>query len=275
MEILCPLCQNKLAIPDQYAGQLVKCPTCAGMFQAPTLPGTPTMSPPPPPASPPPRPAPSAPVDAPPPEAPQEQAPQPSTPLPPLPDGFNHIYFLTFKLEIISWIAVACLGLIFIFSFFTWTTVTKAADYKKELLDVEDKDSPYTPSKFTKATITPQSMWNSSVVFIFYIIFYFFTLIFAVLAILLDKKVFSLPEPLKKLRRYRSLFVAGFGFMSLFALLLHWASTINFSEPNPNTAVFSIVLFLQLLVVVAPLLEYWLQQRKKDDLPPPRLALHW
>ena len=43
MELLCPSCQKKLTIPDQYAGQLMKCPLCQGIFTAPSLP--PTTSP--------------------------------------------------------------------------------------------------------------------------------------------------------------------------------------------------------------------------------------
>src|SRR5438034_1070971 len=51
MELLCPSCQKKLTIPDQYAGQLMKCPLCTQTFTAPALPPTPgpAMAPPPPP----------------------------------------------------------------------------------------------------------------------------------------------------------------------------------------------------------------------------------
>src|SRR5882762_10036273 len=51
MELLCPSCQKKLTIPDQYAGQLMKCPLCQQTFTAPALPATPAaaMAPPPPP----------------------------------------------------------------------------------------------------------------------------------------------------------------------------------------------------------------------------------
>lgn len=270
MEILCPLCQNKLTIQDQYAGMVLKCPSCNGSFQAPSLPPG-GLAPSPPPEPPPPLPQESAAAEPPP-------QPQPSTPLPPLPDGFNHIYFIAFKQEIVQWIAVAALGLIFVFSFFPWTTTSKM-ETTTDTKDIKDDEGNIKTTKVTN-TITPkpvlESMWTTAfLTFIFYIIFYFLTLIFAVLVILLDKKVFSLPEGIKQLRRYRSLFVAGFGFLGFFMLLLHWASTLNFAEPNPNTAVFSIVMFLQFLVVVGPLLEYWLQRRQKDDLPPPRLALHW
>jgi hypothetical protein len=286
MELLCPLCQSRLGIDDQYAGQMVRCPKCSGMFQAPTLPEAPIAAPPPPPPPPPPpvtfrleepppppppgtgaSPAVGAPVSPPPAgaETPPSSGPSGTPapgPLPPLEGGFNHIYSLTFKQSVLSWVAVGGLALIFILSFFPWTIDIRITEGKKNV-----------PAKIE---VERESMWTTSVVaFVFYNIFFFLTLIFAVLGVLLDRKIISLPDPLKKMRRWRSLFVAGLAAIGYFALLIHWASTLNFWEANPNTAMFSIVMFVQFLVMTAPLLEYWLQQRKKDELPVPRIELRW
>src|SRR5258707_6610778 len=46
MKLICPSCQKELTVPDQYAGQVMKCPLCAGNFTAPTLPQAPDASPP-------------------------------------------------------------------------------------------------------------------------------------------------------------------------------------------------------------------------------------
>jgi hypothetical protein len=35
MELVCPKCQKKLTIPEQYAGQLMRCPLCQGFFNVP------------------------------------------------------------------------------------------------------------------------------------------------------------------------------------------------------------------------------------------------
>jgi hypothetical protein len=43
MEILCPNCQKKLTILEQYAGQMLKCPLCGGTFTAPALPPAPAV----------------------------------------------------------------------------------------------------------------------------------------------------------------------------------------------------------------------------------------
>jgi hypothetical protein len=37
MNLLCPSCQNPLSVPEQYAGQLMKCPLCGNNFTVPAL----------------------------------------------------------------------------------------------------------------------------------------------------------------------------------------------------------------------------------------------
>src|SRR6516164_1038425 len=49
MNLLCPNCQKMLTVPEEFAGQLMKCPLCAGTF---TVPGLPGAAPPPPPPEP-------------------------------------------------------------------------------------------------------------------------------------------------------------------------------------------------------------------------------
>ncbi len=38
MNLLCPNCQKMLTVPEQFAGQLMKCPLCSGTFTVPALP---------------------------------------------------------------------------------------------------------------------------------------------------------------------------------------------------------------------------------------------
>jgi hypothetical protein len=40
MELVCPNCKKKLTIPEQYAGQLMRCPLCQGTFNVPAIPST-------------------------------------------------------------------------------------------------------------------------------------------------------------------------------------------------------------------------------------------
>jgi hypothetical protein len=47
MNLLCPNCQKPLSVPEQYAGQPMRCPLCAGTFTVPALPQSPAPPPPP------------------------------------------------------------------------------------------------------------------------------------------------------------------------------------------------------------------------------------
>ena len=90
MNLLCPNCQKPLTVAEQYAGQPMRCPLCAGTFTVPALPQTP---PPPPPPSPPPAPSPKPtafkdPVAPPPPSTPEPQLREPS-PAPKPPASFT------------------------------------------------------------------------------------------------------------------------------------------------------------------------------------------
>src|SRR5947209_3696605 len=44
MEFLCPSCQKMLTVPEQFAGQPMKCPLCGNAFQAPSLAPPPSAS---------------------------------------------------------------------------------------------------------------------------------------------------------------------------------------------------------------------------------------
>jgi hypothetical protein len=46
MNLLCPNCQKMLTVPDQYAGQTMKCPLCGANFTVPLLPSGMASSPP-------------------------------------------------------------------------------------------------------------------------------------------------------------------------------------------------------------------------------------
>jgi hypothetical protein len=69
INLICPLCQKTVGVPEQLQGQQVKCPFCAGIFTVPTLAAVPPAPPPAPAPVPPPvmSPAPAPPSPVPPP----------------------------------------------------------------------------------------------------------------------------------------------------------------------------------------------------------------
>src|SRR5712691_9866367 len=120
MELMCPNCQQKLTIPDQFAGQLMRCPLCNGTFTAPAL------SAPPPPVF-------SMAAEAPPPAPPLSTAPEPTPPPtlepipetmpPPLPGEYAHSFKIVFSPRVIPWITPAGLLCVFLLSFMSWIGV--------------------------------------------------------------------------------------------------------------------------------------------------------
>jgi hypothetical protein len=152
MNILCPNCQKPISVDERYAGQLMKCPLCAGTFTVPLLPdaaATPRPAAPSPatvsstsaatmPATPreegyglapEPAPAPAPPPftasTAPPPfsstaSAARPDAAAPPSPPPLPPGGYVHVRTLRLNPEIVPWIPPAALVLVFIFTFFPW-----------------------------------------------------------------------------------------------------------------------------------------------------------
>lgn len=160
MNLLCPNCQKMLTVPEQFAGQLMKCPLCSGTFTVPALPsGGDVIAPPPPsipptPAFTPPStintpalpesPIPFAPETS---TAPPEPAfltsspkPQPSIPTGPssspsttssaasatstaLPEGYTRRVQLHANEHLLQHVPLACLALVFVLQFFSWVGV--------------------------------------------------------------------------------------------------------------------------------------------------------
>ncbi len=163
MNLQCPACQKLLTVPEQYAGQLMKCPLCSAQFTVPALPpggmpepafGAPSpppasepsytlkddpspmpafMGPPASPPEPPPMPAfPTAPPSAPgtPPapqttasQAPPAPAPAPTPSAPATPGGYTGGFRIVFDPAVLQYVPAAALVLIFVLQFFPWVGV--------------------------------------------------------------------------------------------------------------------------------------------------------
>jgi hypothetical protein len=140
MNLMCPNCQKMLTVPEEFAGQLMKCPLCTGTFTVPGLPSAAPPSPPPPEPDtysihpddatlpPPPPEEPALPMHEPLPplhSATTAPSPPPSpTSLPslsPLPtDGYRRTATLSINPRVLPWVAPVCLVLVFFLLFFNW-----------------------------------------------------------------------------------------------------------------------------------------------------------
>jgi hypothetical protein len=92
-----------LQVLDQFAGQMMKCPMCGGTFTVPGLQSTPSAPPPPSPMSP------SAPV-----------MPFPTDGMAAPPAGYQHVYSLTLRPAVATWLAPVSQIVLFVLLFFPW-----------------------------------------------------------------------------------------------------------------------------------------------------------
>lgn len=168
MNLLCPNCQKMLTVPEQFAGQLMKCPLCTGTFTVPALPAAGGSDPAivtPPPSSSPPAPPPPAPEShtyplAPDPvpafvappvkkEPPAEPAftttpkPKPGAATTPTPSSappgdYTKTVRVMANERILQWVPPAAMVLIFILQLFPWVGVYsgRAAALRMDAWDV-------------------------------------------------------------------------------------------------------------------------------------------
>jgi hypothetical protein len=125
-----------LTVPEEYAGQLMKCPLCSATFTVPTLPQSAALPPTPAPSSgsagyglaqepPAPSPSPAGPATAPAAtDLPEPDDLQPAGPPPP-PGTAARIRSFSIPLhsKVVPWVAVGALFLVFVLTFFTWVGV--------------------------------------------------------------------------------------------------------------------------------------------------------
>jgi hypothetical protein len=132
MNLLCPNCQKMLTVPEQYAGQLMKCPLCNGTFTVPALPAAPTAPPPPTPGPEifnfkepiPPNPPTSAAPSLPPPVTQPSAPPVPPPPPPPLPPGeYARKASIWFSPKVLQFVPGVAIVLIFILQLVPWVGV--------------------------------------------------------------------------------------------------------------------------------------------------------
>lgn len=197
MNLLCPNCQKPLTVPDQYAGQLMKCPLCNGTFGVPGLPPPPAPPPAPEPevfklTPEPPRPKPESSSVSAKSESPKTEAPAP--PPPPLPpSGYERTFSLVLIPQAMAWIAPVALGLIFLLLFMPWVSVYE----------------------FPKKEWYSQLGWGTgfgsewSLLGAFYILLLFPTIALAIAVAIVPLLPMKLPPPVDKILAWRAAILAA------------------------------------------------------------------
>jgi hypothetical protein len=232
MNLLCPNCQQMLTVPDEFAGQLMKCSLCNGTFTVPGLPGAGpphasapepdvfTLRPEPPPVAPPP-PQPSAfHVELPPPPASTATTPEPAPSLSLPPEGYRHTMTMWFSPKVLPWIAPVCLLLIFFLQLMDWVgiypggvpTVTGnawRAAFGQYAEDPDLKEGSMQDEKKKPGV---------SVLTIFYLLLFFPVLVLTIASVILPMLPLKLPPQAEKLLPWRWGLVAAANLLLLLFL---------------------------------------------------------
>jgi hypothetical protein len=299
MELQCPGCQKKLAIADQHAGQMIKCPSCGGMFMAPALPAMPTLPPvvqatPVPSASstsvtdapgtipfapappPPPPPHPDI-VSGPPPVAKKPpvrmEMDEPPADVPP--GDFSRTRVLQLTPDTVCWLAPAGCAVIFFLSFGSWLGRSNLW----ELLGAGDAS------------------------FVFY---WIFTILLALpltwVKLAFEKGWIPKQDFLRPIWPWRSQIVAGVLGVGFLLLAVLWimgniysgvdvkAAALPTTPPAegvipaitmPTVVITTMALSMRLAVrvhlvaLLGALAEFWLERRRKLRLPLPETTIRW
>jgi predicted Zn finger-like uncharacterized protein len=304
MEIQCPSCQKRLAIGDQYAGQLVKCPACNGVFMAPTLakppvaaPLAPTVvvpmpadprsanategSPPNPPAPPPlstatrpeilpfagdPVERPELPAYPPPSSAaPPSIVPPPSVePKPGPPGEFARTKTVPLRADVVRWIAPVCLALVFFLSFLPWWGAFNVVQQGEEI-----------------RVTTHRNLWEAAFgtpAMAGYILYLLLTLFVALplawVKLLMEMNLIPTPDVIRPVWPWRSAILLGILAFTLFFPLIDWLRSSLLST-NLTGLGMNLAIRLHEIALIASALEFWLAQRKKKRLPTPEATLRW
>jgi hypothetical protein len=312
MELLCPSCQRRLTIPDQYAGQLMKCPLCNNNFTAPALapvPGAAIYTPPP--AAPAPGPASAAPPPVPGANDFAAQPPQKAPALTPvLPVDYTHQWSVWLSPRVLSWVPSVALFLIFVLSFFTWIRIGPSAVPAATQTGWQaafgslHKDPDLTKEDPATKDLSP----GVNVLLIFYLLLLVLLVVVSVAAVVLPLGHAALPAGVRRLMPWRWALVSGLGLLALLLLVLQLLvgfslegkarAAVDREITSPaqdagdaavqkmvdfqrgirlmvmkRTSVVTLVVLLQLLAVLCGLLV--LRQDLRNDSPIPRLDFLW
>jgi hypothetical protein len=273
MDFRCPSCQKDITVPDEYAGQLMKCPLCEKPFQAPALPPPISAAPLEPTA------AYSIPAEPPPP-APEARgrAEETKPPAAPPPGDYAHGATLWISPRVVPWITPVALFLVFVLLFFNWMhwpagiRLSEAGDELTLKTDTISRNS------------WGLGFGEINALTILYLLTFLptFLLAVAVAVVQLLPGPIKLPGPLPQLWPWRSALVALMALLSFFFLMLQLLAGFKVKTDSPEALApfLQWSLWLELTVLfhftalVAALLDFWLEVRGPGR-PTPRIDVRW
>jgi hypothetical protein len=279
-----------LSVPEEFAGQMMKCPLCGGTFPTPSLPGAPLggfspPAPPPAPALPEPYALAPAPVPTlPPPSDRPKLAPLPDLPAsittepalapprkkerssrddgdeqrprkvqppePVTPGEYKHGFSFGFDLGIITWLPPALLTVVFLLSFFPWSAEGAVS----------------------------HNLWECAISigvrFIFYVILFVLAWLLSIASVVFGARLVPEPPFVQALGPWRHAIAGGVSVLAFLFLAIAYIEWV-FLTQSPMTVWMRIAVRFHLLAILSALLELWLDSRQKRRAPPPRIDVRW
>src|SRR5262249_25027200 len=274
MELLCPNCQKKLTVPEQYAGQLMRCPLCQGTFTVPAMPSTVAAEGAEPfgglaPHKPETYGVASEPVAAAP-ALPPISAETPSAPSPPPPStaaaqpaapsaGYSRVCAMRFNPHVIQWLPIG-LVVAFLLTFFPWT-VAKANAWQLGF-------------GTTIGGGLVEIKIPGHVLLVFFDLLSIFAALLAVASLLFTLKIIPYLPALKPFLPMRCLVVAAVAALAWFCLTLQCVMWLLGDGVIPLNVAGIVTWWLSTIAVVGAFIEFWLVQRGPGK-PVPRMTLEW
>jgi hypothetical protein len=233
MNLLCPNCQKMVTVSDDFAGQLMNCPLCGGLFTVPGLPGA-TQAPSPTGAqeadvysirhelSPPPA---LPPVSLSPPPPPESAAPvTPALKRSPVQADYQFALSASLSTRVVPWIAPACLLLVFFLQFFDWDGLYVGGEPAETGNAWYAAFGAYTVDGDLKSHVRFSEDDNYkpgvSVLTIFYLLLFFPALVVTVASVVITMVPYKLPPQVDNLLPWRWGIVAAVNlFLFLFLAL--------------------------------------------------------
>jgi hypothetical protein len=270
MDLFCPHCTKRVTVADDKAGQVTTCPLCSKQFMAPSLAPPPVAPAPPPPALPPSSPVPvetyttgPAPVSPPSPvtsPTATPSVPEPVIELPPPPPGeYTQTLGICLKASWLAFVPMACLGVIFVLSFFTWHNIDR--DHAPSLWGMS----------FIEQRVDEAPARQGH--FLAYTILMFLTFPLILVALILD--LGFAPPQLAPILPWKSLAIGLFLGLTFMLLLFDYADAHLLQRLNPIALPEKLAIRLHFVAMMSCFGMFWLHWRKPRNLPPPKLEAHW
>jgi hypothetical protein len=285
-------------VPEQYAGQQMRCPLCNNTFTVPGLPEMPSLAPPPgaapqpaggdpvykladepgatvaapmPPPPPPPLPA-SHGMDVLPVEEPVRPPRSSAPPPPPVPVGdYTKLRSITLSPRVIPWIGAIGVLVVLVLTFFPWWSgydkEGKKEGYNAWSLAFGDGKDSYlikTKDSETKAG----GAW-----FILYVLLILLAALAAIPALLMQLKVIPDNPGLRPLQALKGAVVGGLAGVALILLSLYALFKLLDYGAIPLNFWGLLAYWVNLIAVIALLLQMWLELRGPSR-PAPRIDIH-